>query len=328
MDRHWDANGAAGAPAAPVNVLGPNVYPQGGFAPSEPGPWWYHMITEEIRKVITDAAMTPDRSDPTQLSAAIQRMIAGGDYKASVRAATTANLAALSGLLTIDDVVLASGDRVLVKDQTTAAENGVYVASAGAWTRSEDANSAGDLTSGVQVPVEQGTLNADTVWILTTDGAITIGTTALTWQIKSGDASTARKGQVQLATSAEILAGTDALKAVTSAGLLAGLLGAGGEGGSDYMTIPFRDKTTGVRRNLIVQWGITGTISQGGNVAVTFPIAFPVGLLSKYVSSNSSGNNTLSYSVSTYNGSATGMNVSNNSGTSGVTTANWLVIGY
>ena len=272
MDRHWDANGAASAPTAPVNVLGPNVYPQGGVTPSEPGPWWYYMITEEIRKVIIDAAMTPDRSDPTQLSAAIQRMIAGGDYKASVRAATTANIA-LTGEQTIDGVAVVAGERVLVMAQTTGAENGIYVAATGAWARAEDANGAGDLTSGVLVPVESGTANADTIWMLTTDGAITIGTTALTWQIKSGDASTTRKGQVQLATAAEILAGTDALKAVTAAGLLAGLLGQGGVSSFDYVTIPFRDKTTGVRRNLIVQWGTAGAVDP--QQTITFPIAFP-----------------------------------------------------
>lgn len=72
MDRHWDASGAAAAPAAPVNILGPNVYPQGGASPSEPGPWWFHMITEELRAVLVAAGETPDRGTLNQLVTAMQ----------------------------------------------------------------------------------------------------------------------------------------------------------------------------------------------------------------------------------------------------------------
>lgn len=77
------------------------------------------------------------------------------------------------------------------------------------------------------------------------------------------------------ASSAEILAGTDDTKYVTSKGLLDGLLGAGGIATSDYLIVPFRDKTSGDRRNFIFQWGTTGSISAGGSLTVTFPIAFP-----------------------------------------------------
>lgn len=108
------------------------------------------------------------------------------DYKDSVRVATTANLAALSGLLTVDGVVLNAGDRVLVKDQTTGSQNGIYLAASGGWTRALDADDGTKLTSGALVPVEAGTANADTVWMLTTDGAITIGATALTFALNAG----------------------------------------------------------------------------------------------------------------------------------------------
>lgn len=284
MDRVFESGAAATPPSAPAN-------PSTGYAtagnPStavpatKPGDYWYHQITEEIRKVITDAGLTPSHTDLTQLSTAIQRMIAGGDYKASVRAATTANIT-LSGEQTIDGVAVVAGDRVLVRAQTAGAENGIYVAAAGAWARATDADTAGDLTSGVLVPVETGTSNADTIWMLTTDGAITIGTTALNFvSAVVGDASTTVKGKVQLATAAEILAGTDALKAVTAAGLLTGLLGPGGVSGNDYVTIPFRDKTTGVRSNLIIQWGSAtfADFSGTANVPITYPITFPAGVV-------------------------------------------------
>jgi phage-related tail fiber protein len=64
--------------------------------------------------------------------------VQGLDPKASVKAASTANIASLSGTMTIDGVALVAGDRVLVKDQTTALANGVYIVAAGAWARAID----------------------------------------------------------------------------------------------------------------------------------------------------------------------------------------------
>ena len=270
MDRVYESGAAAAPPSQPASPS--TGYPTAGnpqtaVPATKPGPWWYHMVTEELRAVIAAAGITPNHADVSQLSTAIRRLIDGGDYKPSVRVATTANIA-LTGEQTIDGVAVVAGDRVLVMAQTAGAENGIYVAAAGAWARAEDANSAGDLTSGVIVPVESGTTNADTVWMLTTDGAITIGTTALTFQIKSGDASTARKGQVQLATSAEAQALTDALKALTPATLGAALQGANQSLSSNgYQKLP---------GGLIVQWG-NGTSSGTArpNITVTFPLAFP-----------------------------------------------------
>lgn len=103
------------------------------------------------------------------------------DSKQSVRVATTANIA-LTGLQTLDGIALVAGDRVLVKNQTTAKDNGLYVAAAGAWARATDADGSPEVTSALLVSVEQGTTQADTSWQLVTDGAIVLGTTALTFQ--------------------------------------------------------------------------------------------------------------------------------------------------
>lgn len=103
----------------------------------------------------------------------------GLDWKNSVKVATTANIA-LSGTQTIDGVAVAGGDRVLVKNQTTQSENGIYVVvGGGAWTRATDFDDNVEITSAAVVSVEQGTSNGDAAFILTTDGAITVGTTAL-----------------------------------------------------------------------------------------------------------------------------------------------------
>lgn len=100
------------------------------------------------------------------------------DWKDSVRTATSGNVA-LTGLQTINGVTLVAGDRVLVRANTAGAENGIWVAATGAWTRAADATQ-GNLTSGAQVTVEEGTL-AGSQYRLSTANPITVGTTALSW---------------------------------------------------------------------------------------------------------------------------------------------------
>lgn len=82
--------------------------------------------------------------------------------KKSVRAATTANIT-LSAPQTIDGIVLVAGDRVLVKAQTTAASNGIYVVAAAAWARSLDANTISKL-AGAQINIDSGTVNGGLVF--------------------------------------------------------------------------------------------------------------------------------------------------------------------
>ncbi|APC14928.1 phage tail protein [Pseudomonas frederiksbergensis] len=103
------------------------------------------------------------------------------DNKQSVRVATTANIA-LAGLQVLDGVALLAGDRVLVKNQTVAKDNGIYIGAGPAWKRAEDADTNAEVTSALQVSVEQGTTQADTTWQLVTDGVIVLGTTTLTFQ--------------------------------------------------------------------------------------------------------------------------------------------------
>jgi phage-related tail fiber protein len=109
----------------------------------------------------------------------------GLDVKDSVRAATVANIN-LSGTQTIDGISVIANDRVLVKNQSTASQNGIYLVAAGAWTRAADFDTGAKVTSGAFTFVEQGTANADSGWVLTTDGTITLGTTALSFVQFSG----------------------------------------------------------------------------------------------------------------------------------------------
>jgi hypothetical protein len=108
----------------------------------------------------------------------------GLDVKGSVVAATTANIT-LSGAQTIDGVSVVAGNRVLVKNQTAPAENGIYVAASGTWARSADANTWDELVSAYTF-VEEGSTYADSGWVCTVNAGGTLGTTPVTWSQFSG----------------------------------------------------------------------------------------------------------------------------------------------
>lgn len=110
-----------------------------------------------------------------QLNSAVQ----GWAWKSPVRAASTANLT-LSGLQTVDGVSLASNDRVLVKNQTTTTDNGIYTCAAGSWTRATDMDVAAEFLLATCF-VSEGTVAGNTSWTMTTDGPITVGSTAIVW---------------------------------------------------------------------------------------------------------------------------------------------------
>lgn len=129
------------------------------------------------------AAPVNDSDAATKLY--VDSAIQGLDPKQSVKAASTANIATLSGTMTIDGIALAAGDRILVKDQTATAQNGIYVVSAGAWSRALDANTWGELVS-AYVFVEQGTTNADNGFLCTIETGGTLDTTAVTFVQFSG----------------------------------------------------------------------------------------------------------------------------------------------
>jgi hypothetical protein len=114
----------------------------------------------------------------------------GLDVKASVRVATTTNgtfNTSFANGSTIDGVTLVTGDRILIKNQSTGTENGIYtVNESGAPTRATDADGNAEVTAGLFTFVEEGTTNQNSGWILTTDNPITIGSTALTFQQFTG----------------------------------------------------------------------------------------------------------------------------------------------
>lgn len=125
----------------------------------------------------------PSAAQDAATKAYVDTLANGIKWKASVVVATTADII-LSGEQTIDGV-LTSSSRVLVKDQSSPAENGIYVSSAGAWTRAADADSAVELESAA-VFVQQGSTNADKAYVQTAD-SITLGVTALVFALFSAN---------------------------------------------------------------------------------------------------------------------------------------------
>lgn len=123
-------------------------------------------------------------ADPTAATDAaskqyVDNVAQGLDAKQSVRAATTADIT-LSGTQTIDGVSVVAGERVLVKNQSAPAQNGIYIVSATAWSRAPDMDAWSEVPSSFTF-VEEGSTQADTSWVCSANAGGTLGTTAIDW---------------------------------------------------------------------------------------------------------------------------------------------------
>lgn len=139
--------------------------------------------------VVSSSSNVVLKIDPSVVLATrewVTEELAWQDFKHSVLAATTSAIT-LSGLQTVDGVTLTAGARVLVKNQAAAKDNGLYlVVAGGAWTRCPDADTSAKVTPGLLVLVERGTANGDSAWQLITDAPITLGVTALVFEMAFG----------------------------------------------------------------------------------------------------------------------------------------------
>lgn len=218
----------------------------------------------------------------------------GLDVKQSVRAATTAAVLLASGLENgdaIDGVTLATGDRVLVKNQSTASENGIYVVqSTGAAVRATDFDGTGEVSGGAFTFVEEGTVNADAGFVVTSNGAITVGTDAIEWAQFSGAGSiTAGNGLTQsgstinaVGTAGRISVSEDAIDidttyvgqaTITTLGTIAtgtwnGTAIAGQYGGTG---VDNTGKTVTLGGNLTTSGAHATTLTTTGTTSVTLP---------------------------------------------------------
>jgi hypothetical protein len=114
------------------------------------------------------------------------------DYKQAVRVLTDSNISLTGGApSTVDGITLTTNDRILVKGQSSAGQNGLYrvvtlgTGSDGTWGRTVDGDQNGEIQAGMIVMVTEGTTYKDTQWKLTTNDPIIIGTTALTFELNT-----------------------------------------------------------------------------------------------------------------------------------------------
>jgi hypothetical protein len=145
----------------------------------------------------------------------------GLDVKGSVRVATTANGTLASAFVntqSVDGVTLATGDRVLIKNQTTGSENGIYTVNAsGAPTRAVDFDSNSEVTGGAFTFVEEGTTNSDSGWVMSNNGAVTVGSTALAFvQFSGAGQITAGSGMTKSGNTLDVIGGTGITVAANS----------------------------------------------------------------------------------------------------------------
>lgn len=158
------------------------------------------------RKLLTGADLNNQKltslGDPTSATDAankqyVDNVARGLAWKQEVRAASTGNVTISSAPSTLDGVSLTANDRLLLKNQTTATENGLYTfpGAGSPLVRATDADSSAEFAQGATVTVMAGTVNGDTVWTLTNDTPPVLGTDPLTWaQVGGGNLYTAGNG--------------------------------------------------------------------------------------------------------------------------------------
>ena len=146
--------------------------------------------TIDVSSARITSLATPTQTTDAATKAYVDAQLQGLDVKNSVRVATTANgtlASAFANGQTVDGITLATNDRILLKDQSTGSENGIYTVNAsGAPTRATDFDADSEVTGGTFFFVEEGTVNADNGFVMTNDGTVTVGTTALVFTQFSG----------------------------------------------------------------------------------------------------------------------------------------------
>src|SRR6056300_795235 len=227
----------------------------------------FFKFTAADGSTLVQARVATNPSDANDIASKsyVDSTINGLDVKASVRVATTAAITIASDLNvgdTIDGITLADGDRVLVKDQVTGSENGVYVAGATP-ARAADFDADSEVTAGAFFFVEEGTTNADNGFVLTTDDDITVDTTSLAFsQFSGGGQITAGAGMTKSGNTLDVVGGDGIIANANDIAVdIAADSALGFVGGALDVTIDLSDSTNDVTGTLAVANGGTSQTS-------------------------------------------------------------------
>jgi hypothetical protein len=156
-------------------------------------------------------ASTPVNANDVAIKSYVDSAAAGLSVKGAARAATTANIT-LSGAQTIDGVSIIAGDRVLVKNQSSGVNNGIYVCASGSWTRATDL-ATGSNAASAYVFVQSGTANANSGWLCTNVvGSAVVDTASLVFtQFSSAGSVTAGDGMTQSGSTLNVVAANSSI---------------------------------------------------------------------------------------------------------------------
>ncbi|WP_225875047.1 gp53-like domain-containing protein [Pseudomonas bananamidigenes] len=238
---------------------------------------WGNSVTDEVLNVIQAAGLAPAEADLTQLLQAIRVIgqLGSGGYGADTGVANAYLVAYTPAVVAVDEkLVLRFKAKTANTGASTFAPNGL---------------APGPLLGPSHLPLQGGEIVANglctvrysvalAAWILVSSSGgglqVSNGTKSHHAVALGQTATESAAGVTQFASPAEILAGAISDKAVSPLGLLVTFIGAGGAANNDYIKIPFRDKSSGVRRELIIQWIRTTTLGSQGAPS-NFPIAFP-----------------------------------------------------
>ena len=218
-------------------------------------------------------ATTPSNANDAASKSYVDSTINGLDVKESVHLATTAAGTLASSFAagqTIDGVALVAGDRILIKDQADASENGVYTVNAsGAPTRATDFDADSEVTAGAFFFVEEGTTNGNNGFTLTTNDDITVGTTDLTFTQFSGSGQiTAGTGMTKSGNTLNVVGGDGIVANANDLAIdLATNTALAFDSGKLDVTIDLSDTTNDVTGTLAVGSGGTGQTSLDDIVA-------------------------------------------------------------